>query len=129
MGSGATVGNPPGTPPTVSTALPAQCTGASTMAFSKEAYSCADPDTGTLAVADPNGGAVTTVSVTTASGDSETLALSWSAGTGTTPSFNVPLGNPDFLLFQGTTIKHSVILFDGALVGTLATEPATCKLY
>jgi hypothetical protein len=45
------------------------------------------------------------------------------------PSFNVPLADPDFLSFQGTTIKHSVILFDGALVGTYATEPATCYLY
>jgi hypothetical protein len=45
------------------------------------------------------------------------------------PSFNIPLANPDFLSFQGTTIKHSVILFDGALVGTHATEPATCHLY
>ena len=89
IGSGATVGNPPGTPPTTSTALPAQCTGAATVAFSKAAFSCANPDSGTLTVSDPNGGAVLTVAVTTASGDSETLALSWAAGIGSTAAFNV----------------------------------------
>jgi extracellular elastinolytic metalloproteinase len=92
IGSGATAGNPPGTPPTISTALPAQCTGAATVAFSKGAYTCANPDSGTLTVSDPNGGAVTTVAVTTASGDSETLALSWAGGTGSTAAFNVRIG-------------------------------------
>jgi hypothetical protein len=43
-------------------------------------------------VTDPNGGAVLTVAVTTASGDSETFALSWAAGVGSTASFNVRIG-------------------------------------
>ena len=30
---------------------------------------------------------------------------------------------------MGTTLKHSALLFDGALVGTYATEPTTCYLY
>src|SRR4030095_13917873 len=87
-----TVGNPPGTPPTISTALPAQCTGAATVSFSKATYRCTNPDSGTLTVSDPNGGAVLTVAVTTASGDSETFALAWAAGTGTTGAFNVRIG-------------------------------------
>jgi len=41
-------------------------------------------------------------------------------------SFNMPPGFPGFL---GTTLKHSALLFDGALVGTYATEPTTCYLY
>ena len=48
-------------------------------------------------------------------------------GVGVLPiSFNMPPGFPGFL---GTTLKHSALLFDGALVGTFATEPTTCYLY
>ena len=41
-------------------------------------------------------------------------------------SFNMPAGFPTFL---GLTVKHSALIFDGALVGTYATEPTTVELY
>jgi hypothetical protein len=56
-----------------------------------------------------------------------TLWVTDAAGKGPLPiSFNMPAGYPGFL---GTTLKHSALLFDGALVGTYATEPTTCYLY
>jgi hypothetical protein len=45
------------------------------------------------------------------------------------PSFNVPLGDPDFMSFAGTTVHHTALTFDAALVGTGATEPAAVRLY
>jgi hypothetical protein len=41
-------------------------------------------------------------------------------------SFNMPVGFPEFL---GYTVHHAAMLFDGALVGTHATEPVAVKLF
>ena len=81
-------------PPTVSTALPAACAGASTMSFSTQAFTCAGPDSGTITIEDPDGGAVATVTVTSDSGDSETFALSWNGTTATTSAFDVDVAPP-----------------------------------
>lgn len=90
MGDGATDGPPPLT----STALPADCVGSATMAFSRPFYSCLAPDSASLRVDDPDGGSVAAVTVTTDSGDLEVFPLSWAGPVGTTASFAVDIVVP-----------------------------------
>jgi hypothetical protein len=61
----------------------------------------------------------------------------WTNTLGVTDANGVPLGNPSisfnmppgFPGFQGITVHHSALLFDGALVGTFATGSVAVKLY